>query len=1083
MSTTFLLSSILALAVFNSPARAQNFTINAGQVVTVPGSQSSPWNIGGNLTNRGDLHIIAGGIVTVGGTLGHAGNLLEVSGSGSELHVTGIMYASSATGTLQITNGGLVKSATSYVNGGAATSHFVEVSGSGSQWTVNGHLIVGDNGNGILRITDDAIVEALVFGTSPNKPAVSSYVEVSGGGQLKATSGFAIGEYHTGALLITNKGVVTSGGNAAVGWVTTGSETGEADISGVGSRWDHSGRLYVGQSGNGTMRITNGGVVTSTLADIGASSTGNGHVLVSGSGSRWDNSGYLNIGVNTDGLPSLLVINGGIVTSGGAAIGQVTSAPLKHIVEVSGQGSRWENNGFLEVGATGLNGVLRILGGGFVGTAGANIRANSWIEVSGTGSWLDSTGGTFTVNGYISSGYYYGLLHVRDGGLVTTTGVIIGVGTSPTAGQSGEVEVTDAGSRWDDSSNIAIGGAWGGGSLLIGSGGAVSAPTVDIAMTSSSLGVLVIGGWTNWGAEVPGTLTTSSITFGAGFEPLIVFNHTSSNYVFDATINNGADNAAGSGTGLVGPGVIWAYSGRTILNADHGDFTGELRAGSPGILQVNGDMSGGTALVYAGGRLEGNGIVGSTESGGVIAPGASIGVLTIAGDYTGNNGILHIEAVLGDDNSPTDRLVITGDVFGSTMVAVSNRGGLGAQTINGIRIIEVGGISPGNAFVLRGDYVTATGQQAVIGGAYAYTLQHNSPADPNDGNWYLTSEFTFFDPEIGEIEEGPRYQPGVALYEQYPQVLASLNTVPTLQQRVGNTYWSQNGAVATVASNTPGTYGMWGRIEGTRTASDPARSTSHAHRDTDLWKLQTGFDFGLHQGAEGALVGGVNISYGKALADIASPYGRGKVDATGAGIGATLTWYGAGGFYVDGQAQVTWFDSDITSTTEGRKDVKGNNGHGYVLSAETGNRYQLGNGFSLTPQVQLVYSRVDFDSFTDPFGARVSLYDGDSLRGRFGVSLDHEAQWVASDGTKSRSHLYAIANLYNEFLDGSKINVDDVRFATRDERLWAGIGIGGTYEWANGAYAFYGNANIAGSVEHMSDSYAFGGTLGFRARW
>lgn len=277
---------------------------------------------------------------------------------------------------------------------------------------------------------------------------------------------------------------------------------------------------------------------------------------------------------------------------------------------------------------------------------------------------------------------------------------------------------------------------------------------------------------------------------------------------------------------------------------------------------------------------------------------------------------------------------------------------------------------------------------------------------------------------------------------------------------------------------------MWGRIEGIRSASDPARSTAQAHRDTDLWKLQTGFDFALRQGADGSqLIGGVSVSHATALSEIASPYGRGKVDATGTGIGATLIWYSANGFYVDGQAQVMWFDTDITSTTEGRKDAKGNNGHGYALSAETGNRYRLGNGFSLTPQVQLVYSRVDFDSFTDPFGARVSLQDGDSLRGRLGVSLDHETAWISGDGSRSRSHVYGIANLYNEFLDGTKVNVSGVRFATRDGRLWAGIGIGGTYEWSNGAYAFYGNANVAGSVEHMGDSYAFGGTLGFRARW
>jgi len=756
-------------------------------------------------------------------------------------------------------------------------------------------------------------------------------------------------------------------------------------------------------------------------------------VTVPGShSSPWNIGGSLIIGNAGDG--NLIISDGGIVSNASGELGNISGFAGR--VTVMGAGSQWNNNGVLYVGS------------------------------SGTGE-----------------------LTIENGGAVSNTAGYIG--RAP--GSSGTATVTGTGSLWNNNSTLTI-GLSGAGELIIADNGRVMVATdVQVAASSGSIGTLNIGASRGQAAVAPGVLDARSVIFGAGTGE-VVFNHTVTNYVFDAAINNGASNAVGSGTGLVGTGLVEAIAGRTILNAYHGDFTGTLQVRDGGILQINNDMSHVTTLVLAGGTLEGNGIVSSIVNEGTIAPGNSIGTLTIAGNYTGNNGVLNIKALLGGDNSPTSMLMITGDVSsGTTPVVVTNLGGLGAETVDGIRIIEIAGASPNDAFMLRGDYVTETGQQAVIGGAYAYTLRHNSEVRPNDGNWYLTSETIVMnpetglpeiDPETGLPQEGPRYQPGVPLYEQYPQVLASLNTVPTLQQRVGNRGWMSNGVAGAATDGTPSIYGAWGRIEGTHTASDPARSKSHAHRDTDLWKLQTGFDFGLHQGVDGSqLIGGVNISYGTALADIASRYGRGKIDATGAGIGATLTWYGANGFYVDGQAQVMWFSSDITSTTEGRKDVKGNDGQGYVLSAETDNRYELGNGFSLTPQVQLVYAKVDFDSFTDPFGARVSLNDGDSLRGRFGVSLDHEAQWVASDGTKSRSHLYGIANLYNEFLDGTRVEVSTVRFATRDERLWAGIGIGGTYEWGNGVYAVYGNANIAGSVKHMSDSYAFGGILGFRTRW
>lgn len=59
-----------------------------------------------------------------------------------------------------------------------------------------------------------------------------------------------------------------------------------------------------------------------------------------------------------------------------------------------------------------------------------------------------------------------------------------------------------------------------------------------------------------------------------------------------------------------------------------------------------------------------------------------------------------------------------------------------------------------------------------------------------------------------------------------------------------------------------------------------------------------------------------------------------------------------------------------------------NNGFGYTFSAESGKRIAINESWSVTPQAQLTYSSVDFDSFNDAFDARVSLDKGDSLQGR-----------------------------------------------------------------------------------------------------
>lgn len=99
-------------------------------------------------------------------------------------------------------------------------------------------------------------------------------------------------------------------------------------------------------------------------------------------------------------------------------------------------------------------------------------------------------------------------------------------------------------------------------------------------------------------------------------------------------------------------------------------------------------MPGGTlrvAKTTIGGNLENGGTVQMNSEGG--KPG---NVLTVNGNYTGNNGLMTFNATLGGDNSPTDKMNVKGDTQGNTRVRVDNIGGVGAQTVNGIELIEGG---------------------------------------------------------------------------------------------------------------------------------------------------------------------------------------------------------------------------------------------------------------------------------------------------------------------------------------------------------------------------------------------------------
>jgi fibronectin-binding autotransporter adhesin len=130
------------------------------------------------------------------------------------------------------------------------------------------------------------------------------------------------------------------------------------------------------------------------------------------------------------------------------------------------------------------------------------------------------------------------------------------------------------------------------------------------------------------------------------------------------------------------------------LTGESDGYTG-LAEVPVGTLAVTGKR-GGAVTVASAGRLEGTGTIGALANAGAVAPGqGGFGTLTVAGDYAGNNGTLEIEAALAGDDSPSDRLVVNGSTAGKTEVHVVNKGGFGAATKDGVKIVDVAGASNG----------------------------------------------------------------------------------------------------------------------------------------------------------------------------------------------------------------------------------------------------------------------------------------------------------------------------------------------------------------------------------------------------
>src|SRR5690606_29850504 len=128
----------------------------------------------------------------------------------------------------------------------------------------------------------------------------------------------------------------------------------------------------------------------------------------------------------------------------------------------------------------------------------------------------------------------------------------------------------------------------------------------------------------------------------------------------------------------------------------------------------------------------------------------------------------------------------------------------------------------------------------------------------------------------------------------------------------------------------------------------------------------------------------------------------------------------------DGQGSLSWYDSDLHSDTAQANLATDLKGFGYAASLEAGKRIAVSPSWSLTPQAQLIYSKVDYDNFTDSFGSKVSLLNGQNLRGRLGIAADYENSWTDEAGETSRLYSYGIANLYYDFLSGSETDLAGV---------------------------------------------------------
>ncbi|NIJ37538.1 outer membrane autotransporter protein [Sphingopyxis panaciterrae] len=915
--------------------------------------------------------------------------------------------------------------------------------------------------------------------------------------------------------VIQDGGAIGGGGGTGGSLVKTG--TGTLTLNGVNSYTGlttvQGGTLIVGGVGHSSAALA-GDVAVGIDATLGGIGTIGGDVTVEGRLSSGNSPGTLTIGgdlslaastrldfefgeANVPGgaLNDLVVVGGNLILDGTIDVTVPTGGAFGiGVYRVFNYGGTLTDNG-LDFGTlpadshvtlqTSIAGQVNLVNADIVrlsfwdGAVGPkndgaiNGGNGVWQASAGNDHWTDASGavnaaytdgafavfggtaGTVTVDDALGAVSVAGMQFAADGYVIVGDGITLD--TPQTVIRVGDGSTLGAGFK------ATINAALGGSVELV----KTDAGTLILGGTNSYTGGTLINGGTvqiarddNLGAAGDkvtldgGTLATSAD----------LLSDREMAIAGPGTIATAADTRFTFGGQFTGAGALTKAGAGTLLVTGNNDGFGGATNVTAGTLAVQGSL-GGAVNVASGGRLEGGGRVGSLVNSGVVAPGSSIGTLTIAGDYEGRGGVLEIETELGGDSSVSDRLIVGGATSGSTTVRVTNRGGLGVPTVEGIKIVDVAGASNGS-FALVGDYLFG-GQQTLIAGAYGYRLVKNGVATPQDGDWYLRSAA---EPGSG----GPLYQPGVPVYEAYVGALQALNGLPTLQQRIGNRSWAGT-------SGADGT-GIWGRFESQRLRPEAAFTTSGGDQRTDGWQAQMGADATLARRSDGAtLVGGISAHYGTADTAVASLFGNGSIDTKGYGVGASLTWYGPWGFYVDGQAKLSWFESDLKSDVLGAL-IEGNDGKGRAFSVELGKRSQIGGNLTVTPQVQMTYTHVGFDRFADPFAAAVSADKGESLKTRWGVSLDHQQSHGAT-GEERQTHVYATVNLAYEWLDGARVLVSDTAIENRGQRLTGELGLGGSYSWGGRRFTLY--TEVAGdtALADFGQGYSLKGTAGLRMRF
>lgn len=929
-----------------------NITVQTGGSVSANAvSNSGFYGTGGNaidFRNNSTLTVQQGAQVLANGTQ-LSGEAVNPEGTGNTIVNDGLIKsAHGAAIWFQNTSGGntVINNATGTIQTDVANGNVMGASGNGSvDFTNRGKVI----GNLIFAGGNDAL--HVYTGSS-----VSG--SINGGG---------------GANVITLNGT----DSATLGTITN-FQTLQKQDSGT---WTLSKTLA-------SMGVTNAEVQQGTLILQGNNGTYTGTMQVDAGGTLQGDALSVTKAVTNNGLVRFQQdVDGSYAGQivGAGALEKTGTGTLTLGAGNTYSGGTTITQGTLAIGADsalgGTAGGLTFNGGTLQLAGNVDVAATRAIGITNANGTIDTQGFTSTVSQGISG---VGALTKTGSGTLVLAGdntyqggTTVAAGTLQlgTGGTSGSIlgNVVDNGTLTFNRSDVFTFGG-----IVSGTGGITQAGTGTTVLTANNAiqgdtlvasGALAIGDATHASAALGVSATNAPQSLrpmagGSGNNVQIAANATLGGY---GTVNGAVTN---NGTVAVADALA------AFANAGGGSLT------------INGSLN---------------------NAGTVQVGGAGVGnKLVVNGNYVGNGGVLAINTKLGTDNSPTDKLVISGGTAsGNTAVRVTNAGGAGARTTgDGIEVVSAinGATTQTNAFALA---------NRVVAGPYEYTLQRGGSASAD--SWYLRTLQTATQGTgigAGTSATQPALRPEVSLYTAIPSLtlLYGRALLDTLHERVGE---ESNQATAP-AGTAPVLRTGWARViaqKGSRMSDGNGIYGNQGPAFSyDFGGVQVGADVYQRQREDGSHdhAGGY-FATGRIAADVThadgADAGRDTVNANT--VGLYWTHFGPSGWYLDGVVQGTRYDADASP-----HGVNGLKTHalGYAASLETGYPIALSPQWRVEPQAQLVVQRAAFADANDG-AADVRFNSVNSMLGRLGVRVSK--RWGESP---ERQHTaWVRANVWHEF--------------------------------------------------------------------